>query len=122
MQAVHQDQRIAVDLCRVLVEQSARQCTVPDGADADVAIYNEKPDDAFMFQYPRYVIKGGEVVVEEGDVRRLSQGREFVVRPTYDAKVEDYLRPLFQQYYTISFDNYPVEMERIERADVRECS
>jgi len=49
------------------------------------------------------------------------EGRGFVVRPTYDEKVEEYIRPLFQQYYTMSFDNYPVEMERIEHPEVREC-
>ena len=44
---------------------------------------------------------------------------DFIVQPHFDAGIEDYLRPLFQQYYTMSFDNYPVELERIERADVR---
>ena len=47
------------------------------------------------------------------------EGRDIVVRPSYDEKIEDYLRPLFQQYYTMSFDNYPVELERVEHADVR---
>src|SRR5499427_7033037 len=37
------------------------------GADADVTIYNANPDGPFLFTYPRYVIKGGEIVVEEGD-------------------------------------------------------
>jgi formylmethanofuran dehydrogenase subunit A len=91
------------------------------GADADVTIYNENPDDALMFKYPRYVLKGGEVVVEEGDIRKVTDGREFLVRPTYDEGIETYLRPLFQQYYTMSFDNYPVELERIERPEVRDC-
>jgi formylmethanofuran dehydrogenase subunit A len=91
------------------------------GADADVAIFNESKDIARMFAYPRYVIKGGEVVIEEGEIRKTVEGRGFVVQPTYDAKIEDYLRPLFQQYYTMSFDNYPVEMERLENADVRLC-
>jgi formylmethanofuran dehydrogenase subunit A len=91
------------------------------GADADVTIYNQNPDDDFVFQYPRYVIKGGEVVVEEGDIRMVSEGRGFVARPAYDERIEAYLRPLFQQYYTMSFDNYPVEMERIERPEVRAC-
>ncbi len=92
------------------------------GADADVTIYNEKPDRVLMFRYPRYVIKGGEIVVEEGDIRNVSGGREFISRPSYEPAIEDYLRPLFQQYYTMSFDNYPVEMERIERPEVRDCS
>ncbi len=92
------------------------------GADADVAIYNEKPDGEFLFRYPRYVIKAGEIVVEEGEIRKMSEGREFLVQPVYDNSIEDYLRPLFEQYYTMSFENYPVELDRIERADVRQLA
>ena len=74
-----------------------------------------------MFAYPRYVLKGGEVVIEEGEIRKTVEGKGIVVRPAYDPKVEDFIRPLFQQYYTMSFDNYPVEMERIEHPEVRPC-
>ncbi len=66
-----------------------------------------------MFAYPRYVIKGGEVIVEEGEMRNSIEGRQFAVKPAYDEKIEDFLRPLFQQHYTMSFENYPVEMERV---------
>jgi formylmethanofuran dehydrogenase subunit A len=88
------------------------------GADADVTIYHQNPDGAFLFRYPRYVIKGGEIVVEEGDVRKVTEGREFVVHPFYEQAIEDYLRPLFQQYYTMSFDNYPVEEERVPHMQI----
>jgi formylmethanofuran dehydrogenase subunit A len=88
------------------------------GADADVTIYNDHKEPHRIFGYPRYVIKGGEIVVEEGDLRKITQGREFLVQPGYDPKIEDYLRPLFQQVYTISFDNYPVEMERLAQPEV----
>jgi formylmethanofuran dehydrogenase subunit A len=91
------------------------------GADADVTIYNENPDGELMFRYPRYVIKGGEVVVEEGEIRKVDTGRQYAVRPAFDPTIEDYLRPLFQQHYTISFDNYPVELERLEHAEVHSC-
>jgi formylmethanofuran dehydrogenase subunit A len=91
------------------------------GADADVVIFNENKDVAKMFSYPRYVLKGGEVVVEEGEIRHVVEGRGLLVQPTFDPKVEDYIRPLFQQYYTMSFDNYPVEMERIEKPEVLPC-
>jgi formylmethanofuran dehydrogenase subunit A len=76
---------------------------------------------ARTFAYPRYVIKGGEVVIEEGEIRKTVEGKGLLVRPAYDEKVEDFIRPLFQQYYTMSFDNYPVELERIERPEVRPC-
>ncbi len=84
------------------------------GADADLTIYNENPDGVHMFRYPRYVIKAGEIVVEEGDIRNVGQGREYIVKPVFDEKIEDYLKPLFQQYYTMSFENYPVELERVD--------
>jgi formylmethanofuran dehydrogenase subunit A len=84
------------------------------GADADIAIYNQNPDGEHMFRYPRYVIKGGEIAVEEGDIKNVPDGREFVVRPAYDEKIEDFLRPVFQQQYTMSFENYPVELERVQ--------
>src|SRR5215468_5050220 len=91
------------------------------GADADVAVFNDDRDVARMFAYPRYVLKGGEVVIEEGEIRKTVEGKGLLVRPAYDKKVEDFIRPLFQQYYTMSLDNYPVEMERIEHPEVRPC-
>jgi formylmethanofuran dehydrogenase subunit A len=91
------------------------------GADADVAVFNNDKDVARMFAYPRYVIKGGEVVIEEGEIRKSVEGKGLLVRPAYDETVENFIRPLFQQYYTMSFDNYPVELERIEHPEVRPC-
>jgi formylmethanofuran dehydrogenase subunit A len=91
------------------------------GADADLVIYEEDADVVKMFSYPRYVIKQGEVVVEEGEIRATPPGRGLVVRPTYDEGIEEFLRPLFQQYYTMSFDNYPVEMHRFGGAVGRVC-
>ncbi len=89
------------------------------GADADMTIYNQNPDGEQMFRYPRYVIKAGEIVVEEGDIQERVDGHEFVVQPTYDEKIEEFLRPVFQQQYTMSFENYPVELERLEHAPER---
>jgi formylmethanofuran dehydrogenase subunit A len=92
------------------------------GADADVALYDERPEDGLTFAHPRYVVKGGQVVLEEGEIRAVSRGREFVVRPSFDEGIEEYLRPLFQKVYTMSFDNYPVELERIAGAEIRACT
>lgn len=91
------------------------------GADADIAIYNANADGPYLFRYPRYVLKAGEIVVVEGDVRPGHDGREYISKPHFEASIEDYLRPVFQQCYTMSFDNYPVELERIEHPEIREC-
>ena len=91
------------------------------GADADIVIYEHEEDVAKMFGHPRYLIKDGEVVVEDGEIRATPEGREFIVQPSYDPEIEDFIRPLFQQYYTMSFENYPVGLDRMEGAEIHAC-
>lgn len=90
------------------------------GADADVTLYNYNSEPGIMFQHPRYVIKGGVVVVEDGDIRQIVDGREFIVKPAFDEGIETYLRPVFQSQYTMSFDNYPVELDKVHGAEVQD--
>ena len=78
------------------------------GADADVTIYSRDPDLATMFSTPRYVVKDGALVVEEGHLRRAPAGRRLRVAPGYDEAVLPSLRRHFEQYSTVAFDNYPV--------------
>ena len=79
------------------------------GADADVTIYQEKPDrraavhvSALRHQGRRDRGRGGRSA--RGDrgpgVHRPSRVRR---------QIEEYLRPLFEKVYTISFENYPVD-------------
>ena len=91
------------------------------GCDADIAIYEQDVDVARMFSYPRYVIKGGEIVIEEGHIRSVPDGSEFIIQPTHDPDIEDFMRPRFEDCYTMSMDNYPVEMERLENPHVGGC-
>ena len=78
------------------------------GADADVTVYVRDPDIAKMFATPRYVVKGGSLVVEEGQLRRAPAGSRLRLAPGYDDAVLRDLRKHFQAYSTVSFDNYPV--------------
>jgi formylmethanofuran dehydrogenase subunit A len=88
------------------------------GADADVTLYESNPEGGVLFEYPRYVIKGGEVVVEDGQIRAVTEGRQFLVQPSFDEHITEFLRPVFQKVYTMAFDNYPVELERIRHPEV----
>ena len=78
------------------------------GADADVTVYARDPDLAKMFSTPRYVVKGGALLVEEGHLRRAPAGGRLRVAPGYDQAVLTDLRRHFERYSTVSFDNYPV--------------
>jgi formylmethanofuran dehydrogenase subunit A len=78
------------------------------GADADVTIYHDRADREEMFATPRYVIKGGEVAVEDGDLRRSDDGILLSSRAGFDPAVAGVLEPLFGDRYTVSFKHYPV--------------
>lgn len=78
------------------------------GADADITLYAPQGDVSAMFTTPRYVFKGGVLVVEEGQLRRAPQGRRLHVRPAYDTVVERDLRRWFDRHGAIRFENFPV--------------
>lgn len=92
------------------------------GRDGDVIVYEPSNDIAYMFGHPRYVIKAGEIVIDDGDIRATPEGHEYIIQPHYDPSTDDFLRPLFEDCYTMSFENYPVEMERIENPHVQDCT
>ena len=79
-----------------------------------MTVYARDADAARMFATPRFVVKGGEIVVEEGQLRRAPVGRRLHVRPPFDKAVERGLRRYFDQYATVSFDHYPVGALRNE--------
>jgi len=91
------------------------------GCDADIVIYEEDADIVRMFGHPRYVIKGGEIVLEDGEIREAPQGHEFLVKPHCEPDIDAFMRPLFEDCYTMQFDNYPVELERIEHPYLQDC-
>lgn len=86
----------------------ARKGHLSVGADADITVYVPEADRSRMFATPRHVLKAGELVVEEGQLRRAPAGRRLHVRPGYDAAVERPLQAYFERHATVSFGNYPV--------------
>jgi formylmethanofuran dehydrogenase subunit A len=78
------------------------------GADADVTIYHDRADREEMFAAPRYVIKGGELAVEDGDLRWAADGILLSSRAPFDPEVSRVLEPLFRERYTVAFEHYPV--------------
>ena len=92
------------------------------GADADIAIYTPSADRRAMFSLPRMVLKGGEVVVEKGEVRQNLFGKTLHVAPQYDEGAIPDIKKWFESYYTIQFANYPVDESYLGHGGVKvEC-
>jgi formylmethanofuran dehydrogenase subunit A len=91
------------------------------GADGDVTVYQDLTDREAMFAHPRYVIKGGQVVVRDGKLVAERPGRTLVVKPAYDAGIRRAIRAHFEQAYSLSFDNYPVQADTLQHVEVVSC-
>jgi formylmethanofuran dehydrogenase subunit A len=79
------------------------------GADADLTIYMPEADIERMFQLPRHVIKAGQPIVENGELRREVFGKTLHVAPEYDPAIEPHIAHWFDEHYSIRFRNYAVD-------------
>jgi formylmethanofuran dehydrogenase subunit A len=58
------------------------------------------------------------MIVEDGEFRADHTGKILHVAPAYDADIENVIRPFFEDYYTIRFDNYPVGEQYLHQHEV----
>jgi len=91
------------------------------GADADVAIYNLNPEKANLakqpaairhaFKHAAFTIKDGEIVVKNGEVMKSVNGKTYwanVKAPPSLLEIEPELQKVFEEYYTVKYENYIV--------------
>ena len=71
-----------------------------------------------MFELPRYVIKSGVLIVEQGEIRVEFYGKTLHVAPEYDHEVEPDIQKWFEDSYSIRWRNYPVESEFLHEHEV----
>ncbi|MEA3508165.1 MAG: formylmethanofuran dehydrogenase subunit A [Synergistota bacterium] len=91
------------------------------GADGDVAVFHPEDDGTRTpicqggslckrcMDRPRWVIKGGKTLVKNGFLVDRVDGGTFCVSAESDPSLEPLLREHFEKYYTVAFDNYPVQ-------------
>jgi len=99
------------------------------GADADVAIYNlnpEKIDIAKKYKTARrafsnasYTIKDGKVVVKDGEVIQITDGRTIWLdmQTAEEVKVDEEIKRKFKEYWTVEYENYPVSDHYVKVSD-----
>jgi formylmethanofuran dehydrogenase subunit A len=92
------------------------------GAHGDVSVYDIDPQKIDpgtqpeliekKFSYAAYTIKGGKIVVKDGEVKRVEEGRTYWVNPKTDEALEkEVMKDLdyyFKKYYSVNLANYPV--------------
>ncbi|MEM3442406.1 MAG: formylmethanofuran dehydrogenase subunit A [Candidatus Bathyarchaeia archaeon] len=96
------------------------------GADADIAIYNVNPETTDpskkyklvrkAFKRAAYTIKGGKIVVKNGEVISHVEGATMWldVQTSEPAKISEEMKRKFKEYWTVEYENYPVTEDYLE--------
>jgi formylmethanofuran dehydrogenase subunit A len=92
------------------------------GADADITIYSPHENKEVMFEMPRYVIKSGEILIDECELKQQTFGKTLHVAPAYDVEVEADIADWFEQYYTVQFRNYPISDDYLHDSELVDCN
>lgn len=78
------------------------------GAVADVAIYRDDPDRVRMFSLPRWVIKSGQILIDDGEPRAAPDGRTLHNAPAFDDAIVPEVRDHFDRHASIRFAHFAV--------------
>jgi formylmethanofuran dehydrogenase subunit A len=87
------------------------------GADADICIYNPNDNYQQMFELPWMVIKAGQILVEDTEIRQTVSGKTLVANPKYDTNRDAQIETWFNDHYSLNANHYGIaagEYERIE--------
>src|SRR5262249_14744876 len=91
------------------------------GADADITIYTPQADFEQMFQLPRCVIKAGEIIVDQGEIRQSVSGVTLNGAPDFDRDAVPLIREWFESCYTVQFRNYHIEDYEVGSISTEPC-
>jgi len=80
---------------------------------ADITVYTENADRQAMFTKPDFVFKDGELVVQDGQVVKVTWGTTHIVKPEYDLSIENELKPYFDKYLTMKLGNFKISDDEI---------
>ena len=80
---------------------------------ADITVYTENADRQAMFTKPDFVFKDGELVVQDGQVVKVTWGTTHIVKPDYDLSIENELKPYFDKYLTMKLGNFKISDDEI---------
>jgi len=100
------------------------------GADADIAIYDLNPKEVDLSrEYEKFVkafrrawlvIKGGEVVVKDGEVVRTVYGSTYYVKPEIPddlrRELDNFLKTKFKEYYSVTLESFVIKEYELRKA------
>jgi len=84
-----------------------------DGASGNITVYRKQDDIEQMFAKPAFVFKDGKLIVKDGQIVETVQGITHVTKPDFDTAIEKPLKKYFDDYQTLSLNNFKISNDEM---------
>ena len=82
-------------------------------ANANITVYSEIEDKEKMFENPYMVIKDGEIVVKNGKIQKVLNGKFYTAQVDYDKNIEKEINLYFEEYLGRNFENFKIQNQEL---------
>jgi formylmethanofuran dehydrogenase subunit A len=83
-----------------------------------VTIYAPDVDKRRMFALPRYLIKAGEIILDDGELRSAPEGETLLVAPRVDPEASLELEAWLRREGTVHPANFVIGQQEVPRSIV----
>ena len=83
------------------------------GAKANITVYNDKKDKEEMFEKPFMVIKDGEIIVKNGNIQKVFNGKFYIAETDYDKSIEKEIKSHFEKYMGRRMENFKIQNQEL---------
>ena len=84
-----------------------------DGASGNITVYRKQDDIEQMFAKPAFVFKDGKPIVKDGQIVETVQGITHETKPDFDTAIEKPLKKYFDDYQTLSLNNFKISNDEM---------
>ena len=83
------------------------------GAKANITVYNDKQDKEEMFENPFMVLKDGEIIVKNGNIQKVFNGKFYTAETDYDKSIEKEIKSYFEKYIGRRMENFKIQNQEL---------
>ena len=83
------------------------------GAKANITVYNDKQDKEEMFEKPFMVLKDGEIIVKNGNIQKVFNGKFYTAETDYDKSIEKEIKSHFEKYMGRRMENFKIQNQEL---------
>ena len=83
------------------------------GAKANITVYNNKEDKEEMFENPFMVFKDGNLIVKNGKIQKVFNGKFYTAETDFDKKIEKEISSYFQKYMGRGMESFKIKNQEL---------